>query len=346
MADGAQKRRTPTINDVACRAGTSIGTVSRFINGQPVRPENRERIEKAIGELSYAPNAFASAMKSEDTRMVGLLVPDYDEFHASLFGNLSKTLRQDGFVTLTYQHESDAQAAMDALHFFRMHRVRALVLAGFEGIGPEIEAMLAQGVKVIMFDDDTADPGVDKVLVNNRQASAVAVSRLIGLGHTRIAVVTGDMSRHTAQHRLSGWRDAFVQAGIDSPDDLIEYSDWLRSGGETAMQRLWNRDARPTAVFSCNHQMTLGILNYLRAHEVAIPRDISLVSFDEVETFRFVTPGVTAIEQPVDRIAETIKQRLLARLSGDDSPAKTDFLQCKLHFRGSMSPPAQTLVRR
>ena len=332
--------RSATINDVAERANVSIGTVSRHLNGYLVKPENRARIEEAIQSLSYARNAIASAMKTSQSNMVGLLVPDYDEFHAQLLGQLGTAFREQGFVTLTYCHESNMQAARDSMTFFRSHRVNTLILSGSEELKPEVEEMIAQGVQVIAYDNDLLDKRVQQVKVDNAEVSRQAIEHLLTLGHRKIAIITGDMENWTAQRRLQGYLDAFQNADLTLDPAMIINGDWREAAGHAAMQQLWNGQERPTAVFSSNHQMTLGVLNFVRDHGLNIPQDLSLISFDDISMFRYLTPSITAIAQPLPEIVSAILSLFLAGKASSDPETQCSVrLDCELILRDSTAPP-------
>ncbi|MEP3428644.1 MAG: LacI family DNA-binding transcriptional regulator [Roseibium sp.] len=341
------QKRSATIVNVADMADVSIGTVSRYLNGFQIKVGNKKRIEDAIKALSYSRNAFASAMKSEASSMVGLLVPDYDEFHAQLLGNLVTALRKEGIVTLTYCHESNDEGFRDAVNFFRTHRVSALIVSDIDERRDEIIAMMNDGVQIITYDNDPNDNSIDRVTVDNRAVSCTAVSHLLETGHSRVAIITGAMENWTAVERLAGYRDAFERNGINIPEDLIVHSNWRREGGQEAMQRLWNLPDRPTAVFGSNHQMSLGVIAYARANDIAIPEELSLISFDDIEMFQYLTPAITAISQPVDKIAGAVKQLLLRRLEGGtNDDALVEVLNCDFLKRESVAPPRQMTNQR
>lgn len=333
-------KRSATIVNVAEMAGVSIGTVSRHLNGFQIKTGNRQRIEQAIDALSYSRNAFASAMKSEASNMVGLLVPDYDEFHAQLLGSLVTALRKEGIVTLTYCHESNDEGFQDAVQFFRTHRVSALIMSYIEKRHDQITAMMDEGVQVITYDNDPRDDAIDRVTVDNRSVSCAAVTHLLEMGHRRIAIVTGALENWTAGERLSGYRDAFEKAGAAAPDDLIFPCNWRREGGQEAMAHLWSLADRPTAIFGSNHQMSLGIIAYARAHDIAIPEDVSLISFDDIEMFQYLTPPVSAIAQPVGKIADAVRRLLLRRLKEKTATSgHVEVLTCDFIQRKSVAAP-------
>lgn len=340
------RTRAATIGDVAARARVSIGTVSRHLNGFRVKENNRLRIDEAVRSLSYTRNAIASAMKSERSNMVGLLVPDYDEFHAQLLGQLGKAFREKGVVTLTYCHEASVEAARDSLAFFDNHRVNALILSGSQGLEQELDDMLGRGVQVIAYDNDLGDPRIDQVKVDNARVSQRAVEHLVGLGHERIAILAGERGVWTAERRLQGYRDALDAAGIAFDPALVIDGDWRPASGLEGMRRVWARPGRPSAVFSSNHQMTLGVLQFARERELRLPDELSVASFDDVELFRHVTPSITAIAQPVPAIARAIRDLFVERYATDvPSAASTVTLDCELVLRDSTAAPVSPFPR-
>lgn len=343
-AQGGEQKKSPTIVTVAEHAQVSIGTVSRFLNGYKIKESNKLRVEAAIKELSYSRNAFASAMKSQASNMVGLLVPDYDEFHAHLTGTLVPRLRKEGLVTLTYFREYDETGAHsvssldEAIDFFRTHRIAALVLSAESARYDAILAMQERGVHVVSYDHDPKSDEIDSVVVNNRAASREATAHLLDHGHRRIGMIGGLRESWTAQERLAGYCEALEEAGIAVDENLIHHGNWLADSGYAGLAQFWNMPDRPTAVFGANHQMTQGMIAYIRDNGIMVPQDLSLVSFDDINMFRFLTPAVTAIAQPVEDIAATIAQMLQRRLSGKVSDgALSEVLPCDFRARDSVA---------
>lgn len=330
-------KRSATIVNVAEKANVSIGTVSRYLNGYQIKEANRKRIEEAIAALSYSRNAFASAMKSEASNMVGLLVPNYDEFHAKLLGELATALRREGLVTLTFCHENHPEGMRDAVDFFRTHRVSALIMTEVEAGHDAIMSMVDDGVQVITFDNSPTDDSIDGVVVDNRQASKDAVNYLMDLGHSDISIVTGSLEHWTAQQRYEGYLDAFKSRGMEPRKDLVFEGNWRRPSGAAALEYFWSLDRRPTALFGANHRMSLGALNYARLNNISIPDDISLISFDDIEMYQYLTPSITAIAQPVLKIADAIRRLLLRRIEADEGEeALVEVLECDFIKRNSV----------
>ncbi|MBS1165114.1 MAG: transcriptional regulator LacI family [Proteobacteria bacterium] len=336
MSLAADKRRNATIHDVADTAGVAVGTVSRYLNGQTVRQGNRAEIERAIEALGFQRSAVAKAMKSDTTDVIGFLVPNFDEFHARLLNQLARLFRQSGRTMLTYCHDGDRKLLKEAVGFFANQRVDALVLAGSGDISAEVEMLVDRGVPVTVYNNDVMGLMVDRVFVENRSASFRAVEHLIAVGHRRIATVYGLQDESTGIQRLEGYCQALKAHGMAVDPECMHPGAWCEEGGHSAVQKFMSLKEPPTAIFSANYQMTIGILEWMREHSLRVPDDIAIVSFDDVELFRLYDGGITAVMQPIDKIAESIASYVASRLSNNELPdIRTRTLDCNIILRGS-----------
>ncbi|UXN73255.1 LacI family transcriptional regulator [Devosia sp. A8/3-2] len=171
-AQNQVRKRPATIVDVAQAAGVAIGTVSRHLNGQPVRASNRDQIERAIAALGYRRNSTAVAMKTNTSRIVGFSVPALGEFHAAMLEQLSRQMRLSGRAVLSFCHNTQPATIREGLEFFAAHRVDAPVMDGEESIRREVLRHIDEGLVVVLYDNDIPGLPVDRVFVDNRKASA------------------------------------------------------------------------------------------------------------------------------------------------------------------------------
>lgn len=334
QADGVKKNAT--IYDVADAAGVAVGTVSRYLNGHEVRRGNRDLIEAAIEKLAFQRNAAARAIKAERTDIIGFMVPTFDEFHADLLDNLARSFQQTGRRMLTYCHDGDTKILREAMGFFANQRVDALVMAGQVESAEDVRTLVERDIPVLIYNNDVAGLNVDKIFVENLKASKRAVQHLIEVGHRRIAVVHGRLQESSAAQRLEGYREAIVEGGLSLRDDYVVPGGWSVEGGYSAIERLMDLAEPPTAVFSSNYRMTIGMLEWAREHAKSVPGDFSILSFDDVELFRLYDGGITAIAQPISKIADTIINYAISRVTESDLPAiRTRTLDCNIVLRAS-----------
>jgi LacI family transcriptional regulator len=333
-APGGQ--RQATVVDVAEVAGVAVGTVSRYINGHAIRTGNRDRIERAIANLGYRRNAVASAMKTDVTHMVGFLVPSLSEFHAGLLEQLSHRMRRTGRAVISYSHDLDPHSIVEGLEFFASHRVDAVVMDGSSMPREQLVQYADAGLNMIFYDNDVEGIPADRVFVENRKASARAVNHLIELGHERVATITGSLHNSAGALRYAGYRDALSAHGLPVEPQLVVEAYWKEAQGYSAARELFSLPRPPTAIFSANYNMTMGMLAWMREHDLRTPRDVSLVSFDDIPAFTVHEPGITAVGQPVGKIADAITTLLATRFA---SPAMmgrhTVTIDCDIILRGS-----------
>jgi LacI family transcriptional regulator len=337
MTDQTISRPRPaTIIDVAREAGVAVGTVSRYINGLPIRVGNRERIAQVIEELGYRRNSAAASMKTNTTHIVGMLVPAVSEFHAALLDQLTRRMRQTGRAVLCYCHDTDPTSFMEGLEFFAGHRVDAVVMDGNEELRQRLAPYIDEGMLIVLYDNDLPGLAADRVFVENRRASKRLVDHVLDLGHERVAIIHGNLRDSVARDRLQGYRDALAAHGVAENPDLLMDAGWNEQRAYSGMGDLMALPNPPTAVFGANYNMSIGALRWLQEHDVSIPDDMSLVSFDDVPAFSVHLPGITAVGQPVDKIAQTIVSTLQERLAqGGPSGKRTVRIDADIILRGS-----------
>ncbi len=174
------------------------------------------------------------------------------------------------------------------------------------------------------------------MFVDNREASRHAVEHLIELGHPRTGIIAGNQRDSVGRERLAGYYDALAKHGMARDPKLVFEGDWRETGGYAAMVSFFQQEQLPTAVYSSNYNMTIGALTWIHENGLRIPEDISLVSFDDVPAFRVHMPGITAIGQPAEALADNIAAVLAARLEKSGAlPHRTVTIKCGLTLRGS-----------
>jgi LacI family transcriptional regulator len=290
-----------TIDEIARLAGVSKTTVSRVLNNRPdVSRETRGRILALMAERDFQPNAFATAISSQKSRNIGLIIPheaDYifmNPFFVEVLRGISTAIdahRYSLLVSLAH--------AQDHLAAFKQKKVDGfIVLSPGEPHHGIIDALTRAGAPFVSTSrlDQAADlPCVD---VDNVAAGRLAVAHLLDLGHRRIAYV-GKPSLTSSHDRLIGYRQALAARGVAPDDGLAIVADGSSERhGYDAVQRLLRPGAAPTAIFFANDLLAIGALKALSERQVRVPRQMSVVGFDDVPMAEYVAPPLTTVRQP------------------------------------------------
>jgi LacI family transcriptional regulator len=339
-------RRSVDIRDVARRAGVSVGTVSRVVNGHPsVTMAKRQLVQSAIAELKYRPDAFAQSLRKRTSNTIGVIIPDIrNPFFAELMQCVEICARGHGYSVLFVSSHEDPEAEADQIEAFAARKVDGILLLPSTGAtrAPNVE-----GVPIVIVDRPIA--GHPAVGADNRGGARLAAEYLLSLGHRRIACISGPKNSPTAKARLDGFLDVMTPhyraAGVAIDDYVIACEFNYVAGPQAANALLAGSKPAPTAIFAGSDQQAIGVLRAAADRGIAVPSDLSLVGFDGILLSDLVTPRLTTVVQPVARIAETAVAMLLEAHPSDRETA-TKLLQCELVIRDSCAPAPVNLARR
>lgn len=337
----------PTLDDVAQRAGVSLATASRVLNasgGRAVGERLRARVLAATEELGYIPNAHAQALAGAATSIVGVITHDIsDAYFSAIARGAMRVASEHGLLVMLASTFRDPQREIAYVSALRAQRARAILLlgSGFEDrayartMNAEIRPYRKVGGRVAVVSHH--DLPVDAVVPDNR-GGAVAVARaLLDLGHRDLAVVRGPSRLTTVAHRLEGFREALAAAGLCLDDDQVVDGDFTRDGGYQATAELLGRGLRASAIFCLNDVMAVGALAALRDRGVEVPGEVSLAGFDDIPVVRDLTPSLTTVRLPLERIGE----RVMALALEERPPRRKRYEQIEgeVVLRESTAPP-------
>jgi len=320
--------RRPTMRDVADSADVSLKTVSRVVNGEPgVRPELVARVEDAIDQLGFRRNEFASSLRRGRAGAVGLVIEDLaNPFYSAIAHAVEQIAHERGHALLIGSCEEDP-ARERALVLRMLRSIDALLIVPAGDDHRYLMPEQRTGTPMVFIDRPPRGIDADSVVADNVGGARRAVAHLIAHGHRRIGFLGGSANRYTASQRLSGYRDAFEDAGIAVDDALIGMS---RGDPEAAARALLD-DARPTALFCADNRHTVGALRALgtRAETVA------LVGFDDFELAELLPVPVSVVRFDVAELGATAAQLAYGRVDGERSVPVREIVPCELVARGS-----------
>lgn len=304
-----------TIKDIAKATGLGLATISSYLNGGNVREQNRVKIEQAIEELHFEVNEVARGLKTNRTRMIGIVIPELNNiFYAEIITEVEDVLRSHGYAALICDCRTDEQREAEAIEFLYHRRVDGLLMIPSGKKSSGIQKFLKAKKPVVLIDRMLKHVDCDCVLVDNEGAARGAVRRLARAGHRRIGMIAGPEDIYTAEERFRGYRLELEDAGLPVQDSLVVRGDYTISGGMRAIKKLVLENPGMSAVFISNYEMTLGAVIELNELGIQIPRELSLIGFDNVEFARASIPKLSIVTQPTREIGCKAAERMLMRL--------------------------------
>ncbi len=328
----------PTIKDVAQRAGVSPTTVSYVLTGSRfVRPATRARILRVIEELNYQPDYVARSLRAKRTLTVGMIVSDIaNPFYADIVRGVEDVLSERHYSLILCNTDEAPERERTALQLLVGKKIDGLIIVA---TGANIEALAAAsqaGLPIILVDRRLPGDWLDTVLVDDRQGAETAVRHLLALGHRRIGAIIGRTGISTTDSRRLGYEAALLARDVPIDPDLIRNGQSTVDGGAAAARALLDLRPRPTAIFTANNLMTLGLFMALKECGLRCPEDVAVAGFDDMIWLSAFAPGVTTIAQPNLNLGKRAAELLMDRLTGcaPESP-RIEVLPARLVVRES-----------
>jgi len=344
-----------TISDVAKRAGVSAMTVSRVVNGTGYTSSlARARVEAAIDELGYVPNALGRQLRSKRTKTIALVVADISNpFFTTIARGVEDFFVSHGFSVMYCNTDEDEEEEERYLLMLIERQVDGVLLVPARSSGESFRLLRAHHVPLVVIDRRIAAPDVDSVLCDSEAGAHALVEHLVGLGHRRIAVLTGRRETSTSIDRVAGARRALEEAGLELPDDLVRWGGFNFGKGNQAdghrmvQEMLAAPGERPTAVLCANNFIAFGAIRALREASLVVPDDISVAAFDDLPEEWLSDPFLTVAAQPAYEIGHRAATLLLDHITGRRQPTGASVvLPCELIIRRSSAPPRPVVAGR
>jgi DNA-binding LacI/PurR family transcriptional regulator len=328
--------RRPRLEDVAARVGLSTASVSLVLRNAPgPSAETRQRVLEAAAALRYRPDRTASLLARRRTHLLGVTLEIRNPFHAELVEHLHAAAEQRGYelVLSALTRTRDEQRAVESLLDLRCE---ALILLGPDAPVPRLSA-LGRQVPVVAVGRRIPGAGIDVVRTADDVGVAQAVDHLVGLGHRAVAFVDGGAGA-IATDRRRGYRHAMRRQGLDAQVRVVP-GDHTEEAGARAAATLLADGARPTAVVAFNDLAAVGLLDALTRASVDVPRDVSLVGYDDSSLSRLAHVNLTTVSQNTDEQARRAVDAAVERLDGGRAEPREVVLLPHLVVRGTTAPP-------
>ena len=339
------KRSGATIKDVAERASVSQMTVSRVLNNKPLVSEaTRERVRAAMRELNYRPNLMARSLAGRSGLFIGLLYanPSYGYLSEFLMGGLEACRRMGHYLVVEEPFMREEAIDLDQLEdrFIDTSIQAVLVIPPLSDDPDLIEKLTGAGMDFVRVSaSPEPDPAHPTLGIDDRAAAADMTRHLVGLGHERIGVIGGPPSHIASQLRFEGFCDAMMAAGLDVDAGLIAEGDFTYRTGMEGAARLLSRKAPPTAIFAFNDDMASGAITSAYRAQLEVPRDVSIVGFDDTVNAASLYPPLTTVRQPIREMAGRAIEMLMRSVEAPGEVPEPLFLDYEIVERASSGPP-------
>jgi len=335
--------RQAALADVARLAGVSAATASRALAARrthPVAEATRRRVEAAAAQLGYRPNPLARGLRARRMSTIGVMVHDVrDGYFAEIVRGATSEASRAGFLTMVCSSDRDPETELRYVDTLIDHRVAALLFAGGglrdrayqRAIADRAAGIRSYGGAVVAL-----APRVERwpaEVTDDRGGARLATQHLLGLGHRRVALVTGPDNVHTSRARAGGYLEAMRAARL-AP--VSESATFTPEAGAEAVGRLLDRGERFTGLFVASDTMAIGVLAELRRRGLDVPGDVSVVGFGDVPGWEFRTPPLTTVRSGLAQIGADGVRRALAQLEGRDGPPRVRVHPVELVVRESV----------
>lgn len=302
-----------TIRDIKEKTGLSLATISKYLNGGNVLPENRVRIEAAIKELHYEVNEIARGLVTNRTRTVGVVVYSVESlFNGTLLHHIGNALRKERYGILICDSCNDEKIEAENIRFLMHKKVDGIIVVPVSRNAKFLKPAQDAGVPVVLLDRTFPISEFDCVRIDNRMAAFRAVNILIENNHRKIAVICSDNeNEYTGYERYKGYLDAMEQAGIEVPPQYRKTGRHSIEFGQKSMRELLQLEDKPTAVFMSNYEITLGAVMALNESGMQCPEDISMLGFDDLILSHLVKPQMHMVVQPMKEMSGKAVEILL-----------------------------------
>ncbi len=326
-----------SIIDVAEKAGVSIATVSRVINGSDkVKAVTRDKVLSVINEMKFAPNPAARGLIMRRTEAIGLLLPDlHGEFFSEILRGADEEVQKLGYHMVVSSSHNDPNEIEAALKFMR-GRVDAIVL-----MSPQVNAdilleNLPKSLPIVLLNCRTQHPHYDTIVIDGYGGAREMTKYLLSHGHQSIAVITGEDHNLESGDRLRGYRAAMNEEGF-APDPAMEFKgNFTEISGYETTKEILKRNPLPTAIFAFNDSMAIGAIKAVREEGYNIPADISICGFDDIPVAKYISPSLTSVRVPISELGAMAIQTVFKKVNKKSTdPASHVFVPTTLSIRSS-----------
>ncbi len=330
--------------DIALKAGVSVATVSRVMNQNGyVKEETKQLVIKTFNELANKDRMLKQTISNNKSNIIGVVVPDLSNpFFGEVIKGISNIADQHSCSMLVCNTEEQIEKEIRYLDLLKTHDIMGLIITPKTDQVEYNSRYLYQledlGVPIVLLDRGINLSHFNSVFVNNVSGSFDAVNALINEGHKDIAIISGPMSSKPGRERFYGYENAMRVNNIEVKDEFVFFGDFKLESGYQLTKKILEQPHLPTAIFATNNMMAQGSIKALIEHGLSIPKDISFISFDDVDMFEIMNLNISTVSRPTTLMGEVAAETLFELIhnhKGNHKSINEILLETKLVLRGS-----------
>lgn len=313
---------TATLKDIARLAHVSHMTVSRVINEKPgVKAATKKRILRLVKELDYQPNLVARSLVVKRSKNLGMIITTIrNPFYIELAQGIEDTARSCGYNVILCCTNYDLSLEGEHIRELKRRGVDGIILTSAQIKDGYVAALAHEGFPLVLVNrrvlDQDLSEKVDYIGIDNVKGGEMALEHLLRMGHRRIGIIRGSLESSVTTERMEGARRALARYGISMEDDLVFGGDYLKGTGYEAAKKFISLSHPPSAIFSLNDYMALGVYDGLMEQGVRVPEDMALVGFNDIEFSSLKMVSLSTISQKKYTLGSMAVRRLIERIEG------------------------------
>ncbi|MBD2868785.1 LacI family DNA-binding transcriptional regulator [Paenibacillus arenilitoris] len=326
----------PTIHDVAKLAKTSKSTVSRYLNGQQVKKATQEALEKAIKELNFHRNANARRLVMDKTYTIGIVIDDISNiFYSGIIKGIEEIAGKNGYNCIFLSWTSNYDNEISFLNLLYEGQVDGIIMVSFRKRSEKDLLKIREAdYPIALIGDHGELDGIFSVDVDNAAGIADVVHYLHDIGHRKIAYISGPETVSASKYRFKGYKQTLEALGLEYNPEWVVESDWTNQGGYASIGSILDK-SEVTAVVASSDETAIGALRRIQESGRYVPKDMSIVGFDDVTVSSWVYPSLTTVRQPFREIGKMAAEGLFRKIAGEEEEARSHLLKPQLIIRDS-----------
>lgn len=336
------QRRHISLKDLVKELGVSISTVSRALKDHPnISPEVKEQVKKLAEEWDYRPNPLAMGLLRQNTRTIGVIVPDLvTHFFSSVISGIESYASKQGYYIIISSSYESFQKEKECIENLLNSRVEGLIvsLSYQTDDYSHFEELVRKGIPVVFFDRICLPGKVSSVVADNREAARKITNHFVSSGYKRIAYIAGPAYLNISTDRQQGYLDGLKENGFDLNPDYLLHCEMNPESATEATRKLLALPQPPDAIFGINDTVAFAAMKEIRRQGLSIPGDIGIVGFTDDYHATVVHPSLSSVTHPTFEMGETVAKLFFESIEGGSSPKQVE-LKTRLVIRESSAGP-------